>query len=81
MFFFLPHDLIKNPPKTVPTARAESTIVLSGGRRMTKAITNTIADAKTANGIQYVTALDGLSDPDSMPVNDYRLVNPRSNIS
>jgi hypothetical protein len=81
LFFFLPHDLIKNPPKTVPAARAEATIVLSGGRRMTKAITNTIADAKTANGIQYVTALDGLSDPDSMPVNDYRLVNPRSNIS
>ena len=48
---------------------------------MIKAITNTIAEAKTANGIQYVTALDGLSDPDSMSVNDYRLVNPRSNNS
>jgi hypothetical protein len=64
----LPHDLTKKPLKTVPAARAEATIVLSGGRRMIKAITNTIADAKTANGIQYVTALDGLSDPDSMPV-------------
>jgi len=79
--FFLSNDLIKNPPKTVPAARAEATIVLSGGRRMIKAITNTIADTKTANGIQYVTALDGLSAPDSLPVNDYRLANPQSNIS
>ena len=48
---------------------------------MIKAITNMIADTKTANGIQYVTALDGLSDPDSIPVNDYCLANPQSNIS
>jgi hypothetical protein len=79
--FFLPNDLIKSPPKTVPAARAEATIVLSRGRRMIKAITNMIADTKTANGIQYVTALDGLSDPDSIPVNDYCLANPQSNIS
>ena len=48
---------------------------------MIKAITNTIADAKTANGIQYVTAFDGLSDPDSLPINDYHLASPWSNIS
>lgn len=81
MSFFLSNDLTKKPIKTVPAARAEATIVLSGGRRMIKAITNTIADAKTANGIQYVTAFDGLSEPDSLPVNDYHLANPWSNIS
>ena len=35
-----------------------------------KAITNTITNAKTAVGIQYVTALEGLSVPDLIPVND-----------
>ena len=56
----------------MPAARAVATIVLSGGKRITKANTNTIADAKTAKGIQYVTALEGLSAPDSMSVNDNR---------
>ena len=38
--------------------------------KITKDNINTIADAKTAKGIQYVTALEGLSTPDSMSVND-----------
>jgi hypothetical protein len=64
------NDLMKNPLKTVPAARAVATIVLSGGRRITNANTNTIADAKTAKGIQYATALEGLSAPGLIPVND-----------
>ena len=66
----MPNDLIKNPLKIVTAANAEAIIVLFGGRRSIKAVTNTIADAKTAKGIQYVTALEGLSAPDSIPVND-----------
>ena len=38
---------------------------------MIKDITNTIADAKIAKGIQYITALDGLSAPDLIPDNGY----------
>jgi hypothetical protein len=50
---------MRNPLKTVPAASAEAITVLSGVSRNMKAITNTIADANTAIGIQYVTALEG----------------------
>lgn len=66
----MPSDLIKNPLKTVPAARAEAIIDLSVGRRNIQAITNTIADAKTGKGIQFVTALEGLSAPDLIPFNN-----------
>jgi hypothetical protein len=66
----LPNDLIRNPLKTVPAATAEAIIVLSGVRRNMKDVTNTIADANTAIGIQYVTALEGPSAPNLIPVND-----------
>jgi hypothetical protein len=68
----LPNDLTKNPLKTVLAARTEATMALSRGRRIIKDITNIIADAKTARGIQYVTTLGGLFTPDSVPVK-YRL--------
>jgi hypothetical protein len=70
--FPLPNDLTKNPLKTVLAARTEATMALSRGRRIIKDITNIIADAKTARGIQYVTTLGGLFTPDSVPVK-YRL--------
>jgi hypothetical protein len=54
----------------VHAARAVVTRVLSGGRCIVEAITNTIADAKTAKGNQYVTALDGPFASDSIPSND-----------
>jgi hypothetical protein len=70
VYLSLTNDLIKKPLKTVPAASAEATIVLSVGSRSTKAITNTITNTKTVVGIQYVTALEGLSVPDLIPVND-----------
>ena len=70
MYLSLTNDLIKKPLKTVPAASAEATIVLSIGSRSTKDITNTIVNANNVVGIQYVTALEGLSAPDSISVND-----------
>jgi hypothetical protein len=70
VYLSLTNDLINKPLKTVPAASAEATIVLSIGSRSTKDITNTITNAKTAVGIQYVTALEGLSVPDLIPAND-----------
>jgi hypothetical protein len=66
--FPLPNDLTKNPLKTVLAAITEATMALSRGRRIIKDITNISADAKTARGIQYVTTLEGLFTPDSVPV-------------
>jgi hypothetical protein len=68
----LPNDLTKNPLKTVLAARTEATMALSRGRRIIKDITNIIADAKTARGIQYITILEGPFTPDSVPFK-YRL--------
>jgi hypothetical protein len=70
--FPLPNDLTKNPLKTVLAARTEATMALSRGRRIIKDITNIIADAKTARGIQYITILEGPFTPDSIPFK-YRL--------
>jgi hypothetical protein len=70
VYLSLINDLIKNPLKTVPAANAEATRVLSRGRRNMKDITNTIVNANNVVGIQYVTALEGLSAPDSISVND-----------
>ena len=70
MYLYLINDLIKNPLKTVPAANAEATRVLSRGRRNMKDITNTIVNVNNVVGIQYVTALEGLSAPDSISVND-----------
>jgi hypothetical protein len=51
--------MIRNPLKTVPAASTEAIIVLSGVKLNMKAVTSTIADANTAIGIRYVTALEG----------------------
>ncbi len=43
----------------MPAASTEAIIVLSGVKLNMKAVTSTIADANTAIGIRYVTALKG----------------------
>jgi hypothetical protein len=76
LYLSLANDLIKNPLKTVPAANAEAIIVLSKGRCNMKDITNTITNAKTMVGIQYTTALEGLSAPGLIPVTISFMTNP-----
>jgi hypothetical protein len=76
VYLSLTNDLINNPLKMVPAVSAEAIIVLSSGRRNVKDVTNTITDAKTMVGIQYATALEGLSAPDLIPVTISFMTNP-----
>ena len=76
LYLSLTNDLIKNPLKMVPAVSAEAIIVLSKGRRNMKDITNTITNAKTMVGIQYATALEGLSASDLIPVTISFMTNP-----